>query len=55
MRNFNFFNIIYGLIMRDLVWVRVKYIPYGLCFKRDIKRYSEAGSGRWKIKILRGK
>jgi len=39
-RNFDY-KIIYGLIMKDLIWVRFFIGGYGFCIKKTPKLFSE--------------
>lgn len=58
----NILNLIYTYSSDDLKWIRIRYIPYGLCLTKQKIRFSERngfeGSIKifgWRLKLLRGR
>jgi len=62
MRNFDY-KIIYGFTSKNLIWIRVGYLKYGIAIKRTPLLFSERyGYTKyfglpfgWRIEILRAK
>lgn len=50
MKNFDF-KIIYGLIMKDVIWIRVVFFNWGLAFKRTPLLFSERNGYKKYLKL----